>query len=71
MSVYPNPATDYIAVSNANGIDSVVIYNELGSVVANEQCCGENEMIVETAGFETGTYLVVVNGNQTKKLVIQ
>ena len=50
ISVYPNPATDYINVSRA-GNDEMFIYNVFGSLVKST-----NENRIDVSGFAPGVY---------------
>lgn len=63
MTVYPNPATDYIMV-NAQSFTTVEIFDMTGLCVLTSV---ENK--IDVRSLETGVYFVRVNGNTTKLVV--
>ena len=63
MTVYPNPATDYIMV-NAQSYTTVEIFDMTGRLVLTSV---ENK--IDVRSLETGVYFVRVNGNTTKLVV--
>ena len=63
MTVYPNPATDYIMVG-AQSFESVQIYDMTGRLVLTS-----TESKIDVRSFGTGVYFVRVNGNTTKLVV--
>jgi hypothetical protein len=69
ISVYPNPANDFITVVNAEGA-SIEIINMLGSVVAKVNNASANQQI-DINNLTNGTYFVKVNGEVFKLNVIK
>lgn len=69
VSVYPNPAKDYVTIANAEGAN-IVIVNMLGSVVANVNNASANQ-IISTADLANGTYFVKVNNEVFKLNIIK
>ena len=75
--VYPNPASDEVTVSVADGtsITSVKVYNLQGSEVAtNMNWSNGNQATVSVGQLAKGVYLMTVeseNGKGTHKLVIE
>lgn len=63
LTVYPNPATDYIMV-NAKNAGSVEIFDMTGRCVLTSV-----ETKIDVRSLETGVYFVRVNGNTTKLVV--
>ena len=63
MTVYPNPATDYIMVNAQNPV-SVDIFDMTGRLVLTS-----TESKIDVRNLETGVYFVRVNGNATKLVV--
>lgn len=63
MTVYPNPATDYIMVG-AQSFESVQIYDMTGRLVLTS-----TESKIDVRSLGTGVYFVRVNGNTTKLVV--
>lgn len=63
VTVYPNPATDYIMVDAVN-MTSVEIYDMAGRCVMTS-----TESQIDVRNLETGVYFVRVNGYTTKLVV--
>lgn len=63
LTVYPNPATDYIMVG-AQHFTSVEIFDMTGRCVLTS-----TESKIDVRSLETGVYFVRVNGNATKLVV--
>ena len=72
ISIYPNPANDFVKLSAVSGQLSVVkIYNCLGMLV-EEMEVNANEVEINTSEYNTGIYFVNVqteNGNHIQKIV--
>lgn len=64
VSVYPNPAADYLQVKSA-AIERVEIHNMSGQKVF-DSFYGDSHVVISTDGMAPGTYLVTVTGNGTK-----
>lgn len=56
LRVFPNPATDYIELTNNDVVDRMVIYNLLGREVRNYNVI--NGRLYEVADLPNGMYLV-------------
>lgn len=72
VSVYPNPATDYVQVTS-DQIERVEVYNMMGQLVF-DQLCGDSHLVIPTNGFAPGTYAVKVtttDGTITKQVVVK
>lgn len=72
VSVYPNPATDYVQVTS-DQIERVEVYNMMGQLVF-DQLCGDSHLVIPTNGFAPGTYAVKVtttDGTMTKQVVVK
>ena len=72
VSVYPNPASNYIQI-NAENIEHVEIYNIMGQKIFNK-VYGDNKVVIPTSNISSGTYVVKVTTTQgvsTQKVVIQ
>jgi hypothetical protein len=72
VSVYPNPATDYVQVNSEN-IERVEVYNMMGQKVF-DKLYGDNHVVVPTSGMAPGSYAVKVtttNGTTTKQVVVK
>ncbi|MBR6067480.1 MAG: T9SS type A sorting domain-containing protein [Bacteroidales bacterium] len=72
LSVYPNPATEYINIAGEN-IAEIQICNLLGGVVYETQQCNGNN-VISTDGMGAGSYFVRVRMTDgkvvTKKIVV-
>ena len=55
ISIYPNPATDVITVTN-EGVESVAVYSLAGSLVASSE-----SNVVNVANLVNGIYVVKAN----------
>ena len=72
VSVYPNPATDYLQV-NSEIIERVEIHNMMGQKVF-DGFYGDSHVVISTDGMAPGTYVVTVTSNSTqitKQVVIK
>ncbi len=62
LSIYPNPATDVLMVSNDNNIDRVQMINIFGSVVL-DQTIQANSGKLDVSAMSPGIYFVTVSAN--------
>lgn len=73
VSVYPNPSTGLINISNDNNFDNaIIISNAAGQVVYNENV--SSDVTIDLSSFGTGLYVVSVrgeNGTHIEKVVIK
>lgn len=73
INVYPNPSTNFIAISGVEDLTNVNvrITDVLGKVVLNEAYSGK----IDVADFKNGVYLVTVFSNgqmiQTRRVVVK
>ena len=74
ISVYPNPANDFVKVSTVNNQQSTVrVYNCLGMLV-EEVKMNSSEIEINTSYYNTGIYFIQIQTedvNMTKKIVIE
>ncbi|PLX12308.1 MAG: hypothetical protein C0598_06270 [Marinilabiliales bacterium] len=73
VSMYPNPASDYLQIASSGEITSVRIVNTIGQVVYNQNV-GLNRIRVSTDMLPNGVYFVNVetaNGIATQKVIIE
>ena len=70
VSVYPNPASNFVQVTS-DMIERVEIHNMLGQKVF-DQVYGDNHVIISTSGLTPGNYAVTVytSGEKVTKQVI-
>lgn len=75
LSLYPNPATDRMVVEADEAIEEVCIVNALGQTVFSRQTTeGGNQLVVNTADFPQGLYLVRIRtdkGSATRQLSVK
>ncbi len=69
LKVYPNPAKDYLWISNSAGLENgrIDLMNELGQVVKSEKVTGKpNQFQLHTNGLDAGIYMLrYMNEKQT------
>ncbi len=68
-SVYPNPASSYITIENANG-ETALIYNIAGMIVKQEILVSENQNI-DINDLKQGLYILKIGDYITKLNVIK
>jgi len=70
ISIYPNPAKDFVTISSKNEIKSIEIYDLQG-----KKLCGSNQSKVDVSKLSTGVYLITIidknNNSTSKKLIIK
>ena len=64
VSLYPNPATDYVQIFSSQ-IERVEIYNMMGQRVF-DSFYGDTHVIVPTTNLAPGTYAVTVTSHDTR-----
>jgi hypothetical protein len=72
VSVYPNPATDYVQITS-DQIQRVEVYNMMGQKVF-DQLYGDTHVTIPTTNLTPGTYAVKVtttDGTTTKQVVVK
>jgi hypothetical protein len=70
LIITPNPATNYVFISNTSGIETYSIYNTLGELIESNNISKVDNLKLDIEGFENGIYYISVNGGQSKKLSI-
>lgn len=71
FALYPNPANNVLTVSSTEaGIESVEIFNILGQQVYSNRFASNLTETINIAGLNSGMYLVKINDNTTKRLVV-
>jgi hypothetical protein len=67
VSVFPNPASDYIHVSYAaEGIHTIKIYNLQGALI-RELNSDETIQTIDISNFKAGMYQILISGNSITK----
>lgn len=71
FALYPNPANNVLTVSSTEaGIESVEIFNILGQQVYSNRFASNLTETINISGLNSGMYLVKINDNTTKRLVV-
>ena len=73
ISIYPNPANDFVKISGNDNINSIKVYNCLGMMVEEIEV-DANEAEINTSDYNTGIYFFDVmteNGNRIQKVLIR
>ena len=73
MSIYPNPTTGMLNVTSNEEIDSIEIFNSIGTTVATSKATGNNTSI-DMSNLPNGMYFVRIftaNGIETVKVVLE
>jgi gingipain R len=76
VSIYPNPATEFISINAVNGIsvDAITIYDMLGKVVYNNKNSVSGQYNISVEGWAKGTYHVQLTSNgktNTSKVILK
>ncbi|MBQ3595990.1 MAG: T9SS type A sorting domain-containing protein [Bacteroidales bacterium] len=76
ISVYPNPAKDFVKVSTDNGQQTTVkIYNTVGMLVGTRLATSAtNEIEINVSDYKSGIYFINISNeeyNVTKKIVVE
>ena len=69
ITLYPNPAADYVRLSG-DEINSIEVYDMMGKMVWSVKGA-ETEYTVDVHTWPAGTYMVRVNNSITKKIVVK
>ncbi len=73
VNIYPNPASEGVAVMSNTGLKRITIINYSGQNVYQKSFNGENRIELNTSGFDAGVYIFKVEtANETfvKRVVI-
>jgi hypothetical protein len=65
ISIKPNPAKDFITISNTLGLDDLVLVDTKGSIVLKINAKGKKEINVNISDIANGTYLLQNNDSKT------
>lgn len=70
ISIYPNPATNYISVDNDENVNSIIIFNLVGRKIMTFENIQKNEQYDVTT-LSNGMYLVQVTDSNNKIITTQ
>ncbi|WP_277633390.1 T9SS type A sorting domain-containing protein [Avrilella dinanensis] len=68
--LYPNPATEYIALESNYLFDSktqLTVYDMQGKIVHKQAATHANTQVIETMNWAKGTYILLIENEQLKK----
>jgi hypothetical protein len=60
VSVYPNPAKDFINIISSENINKITVINFAGQKVFEKKISDENNILLNTARYETGVYILKI-----------
>ncbi len=63
INVYPNPAHNYLTISNIHQLQQIDIQTITGTIVFSKQCNGESEVTIPVSGLPSGIYIVRVRAS--------
>jgi uncharacterized repeat protein (TIGR02543 family) len=69
ITLYPNPFSNAITISNANRVSRVTVTNILGQVVIDKKISSIDEEVVSTQSLTKGIYLLTIHGTQGERIV--
>jgi hypothetical protein len=72
VSIYPNPAKDYVNIV-CEGMKDITVFNYVGQVIYRSELGKDNSTQLNTSNFESGVYVVRINtenGVVTKRVII-
>ncbi|MBQ2076754.1 MAG: T9SS type A sorting domain-containing protein, partial [Bacteroidales bacterium] len=73
MSIFPNPTSGMLNVTSNEEIDSIEIFNSVGTTVVSSNVAG-NSSAIDMSNLPNGMYFVRVstaNGIETVKVVLE
>ena len=70
VKVYPNPATDFIALNNISNVKKITVYNLIGRQMKSFACHNADERHY-VGDLPRGMYLVQIIGNNDKIIKTQ
>jgi hypothetical protein len=74
IKVYPNPAREYLNISNLNNLQHIDIQNLTGTSIWSTSFSGEENVIIPVSGLPKGLYFIRVQTADrviTKKVIIE
>jgi len=74
VSLYPNPASNFITLTSIHKITSITLTNYIGQIVYVEDVNGNTRIELNTNSYKEGVYLVKVkteSGVATKRVIIR
>lgn len=69
VKVYPNPATEFVAIASAEIINTISVYNVIGQELINIKNVNTKEYTLPVTNLNKGMYYLSVNGNAASFVV--
>jgi hypothetical protein len=70
--MFPNPAKNTTNITvDGNVIQSIKVSDVLGKEIFMVSSLNSDTFTLNTSNFQTGVYLITINDNVTKKLIIE
>jgi len=69
ISVYPNPASNFLNISSTENLTSVVVVDMLGKVVMSDNASKKNSLQLNVENLPAGVYFVRVNTADAQKIM--
>lgn len=73
LSIYPNPAIDFISVNSSETIEYIIIYDITGKLLLSHYNVGKQK-IISTSNWPNGSYQILVRENEqihSKTIIIK
>lgn len=71
ITLSPNPAKSFFSIKSNTLLSSILIYDILGQLVLKKEDLNTKSHNISTINFSKGVYLVKINNQVTKKLIIE
>jgi ELWxxDGT repeat protein len=69
ISYYPNPCKDYVTVAFQQPVSNVQLFSVLGNEIKVDWHQDQNKLIIHTQELSSGMYTLLINGNQSIKII--
>jgi hypothetical protein len=70
VSIYPNPAREYVTITADKSIQSLDIYDAYGRIVYTQTNLG-NVHTIDTSLLAKGMYHLHLNGLESQRLIVE
>lgn len=66
FTIFPNPVTDIVTITNSEniGVEQIEVFDSSGKKVQSQNFSKENEVQLNLSGFASGTYLLHIKTNE-------
>jgi hypothetical protein len=63
LTVYPNPASEFLTMSNTQSVQHIDILSLTGSTMWSSDCSGEESITIPLSGLEDGLYIIRIRAS--------